>query len=90
MTKVQAAVEAVGASGAPCLFCGGAATVVGAFAPTAPAARAAAGAPAGKVRVLFYPVCAGCAEYTRRHLAAAEWHILLAFGADQRPVGVVQ
>ena len=80
MPSLQDAVEMVRSSGAPCLFCGDAATAVGAFAPTRPEYRAAVGAPAGKTRVLLYPVCTPCAEYNMQHLEYTEVRVMHAFG----------
>lgn len=80
--RVQAAVEAIGSQHLPCSLCHRpAAECVAAFAPTDPDLQRRVGTPAGKLRVLFYPICALCAETasieTREAVALRTFHMAM-------------
>jgi len=84
--RIAAAVEAVAASGRPCLLCGGVPDGVACFVPTDPEYRAAVGAQTGKGRALFYATYSTCAAELAREPERFEPLIVAAFTRDRAAV----
>lgn len=84
--RIHATIEAVAASGRPCLLCGGTAAAVACFVPSAPSYRAALGVTPGRERLLLYAICVRCAAAVQADPGRFEAAIVEAFAAAHAAV----